>query len=163
MATAVGTNENTTKKYINILNDSYIINDVSNFAFSLKENVRNTHKLYVADNGMINAVSYRFWDNRSKLFENFIFNELQKQQYDEITFASSTGECDFVIKNGFEYQAVQVCYELTPENSKREFGGFDAIEKEIKLSKKTIITYNQERQEKDVEVVPVWKYFFGEK
>ena len=159
LATAVGTNENTAKKYINILNDSYIINDVSNFAFSLKENVRNSHKLYTADNGLINAVSYRFWDNKSKLFENFIFNELQKQQYDEITFANHAGECDFVVKKGFDYQAIQVCYELTPENSKREFGGFDAIEKEIKLSKKTIITYNQEQQEKDVEVVPVWKYF----
>ena len=160
LATAVGTNENTVKKYINILNDSYIIHDVSNFAFSLKENVRNTHKLYVADTGMINAVSYRFWDNRTKLFENFIFNELQKQQYDEITFATHTGECDFVVKKGFEYQAIQVCYELTPANSKREFGGFDTIEKDVKLSKKTIITYNQERQEKDVEVVPAWKYFF---
>jgi len=160
LATAVGTNENTTKKYINILDDSYIINDVSNFAFSLKENVRNSHKLYVADNGIINAVSYRFWNNKSKLFENFVFNELQKQQYDEITFANNNGECDFVVKKGFEYQAIQVCYELTPENSKREFGGFDAIEKEIKLSKKTIITYNQEQQEKDVEVVPAWKYFF---
>jgi len=160
LATAVGTNENTAKKYINILNDSYIINDVSNFAFSLKENVRNSHKLYVADNGIINAMSYRFWDNKAKLFENFIFNELQKRQYDEITFATHTGECDFVVKKGFEYQAIQVCYELTTENSKREFGGFDAIEKEIKLSKKTIITYNQEQQEKDVEVLPVWKYFF---
>jgi len=160
LAIAAGTNENTAKKYINILNDSYIINDISNFAFSLKENVRNSHKLYVSDNGIINAVSYRFWDNKSKLFENFVFNELQKQQYDDITFATHTGECDFVVKKGFEYQAIQVCYELTAENGKREFGGFDAIEKEIKLNKKTIITYNQEQQEKDIEVVPVWKYFF---
>ena len=93
-------------------------------------------------------------------FENFVFNELLKQQYDEITFANSKGECDFVVKKGFEYQAIQVCYELTPENNKREFGGFNAIEKEVKLDKKTIITYNQERQEKDIEVVPVWKFFF---
>jgi len=162
LATAAGTNENTAKKYINILNDSYIVSDVSNFAFSLKENVRNSHKLYVADNGIINAVSYRFWDNRTKLFENFIFNELQKQQYDEITFANSTGECDFVIKKGLDYQAIQVCYELTKENSKREFAGFNAIEKEIKLSKKTIITYNQEQLVKDVEIVPVWKSLFAD-
>ena len=111
------------------------------------------------EQSIINAVSYRFWDNKSKLLENFIFNELQKQQYDEITFATHTVECDFVVKKGFEYQAVQVCYELTPYNSKREFGGFNTVEKEIKLSKKTIITYNQEQQDKDVEVVPVWKYF----
>jgi predicted AAA+ superfamily ATPase len=163
LATAVGTNENTAKKYINMLNDSHIIQDVSNFAFSLKENVRNSHKLYVADNGIMNAVSYRFWDNKAKLFENFVFNELQKQQPDEITFANSSGECDFVIKKGVEYEAVQVCYALTPENSKREFGGFADIEKEVKLSKKTIITYNQDQQKDDIDVVPAWKYFFETK
>ena len=159
LGTAAGTNENTAKKYINILNDSYIINDVSNFAFSLKENVRNNHKLYVADNGIINAVSYRFWDNKAKLFENFVFNELQKQQFDEITFAKNNGKCDFVVKKGFDYQAIQVCYVLTPENNKREFGGFTTIENHVKVSKKTIITYNQEMQDENVMIIPAWKYF----
>jgi Predicted ATPase (AAA+ superfamily) len=159
LGTAVGTNENTAKKYINILNDSYIISNLSNFAFSLKENVRNSHKLYAADNGIINAVSYRFWDNKAKLFENFVFNELQKQQFDEITFANNNGECDFVAKKGLEYQAIQVCYELTPENNKREFGGFATIEDDVKVSKKTIITYNQEAQDDNVTIIPAWKYF----
>ena len=122
--------------------------------------MRNSHKLYVADNGIMNAVSYRFWDNKAKLFENFVFNELQKQQSDEITFANNNGECDFVVKKDFEYQAIQVCFELTSENSRREFAGFSRIEKEIQLSKKTIITYNQEQRAADVEVVPAWKYFF---
>ena len=163
LGTAVGTNENTIKKYINILNDSYIINDLSNFAFSLKENVRNSHKLYAADNGIINAVSYRFWDNKAKLFENFVFNELQKQKFDEITFANNNRECDFVVKKGLEYQAIQVCYELTQKNNKREFGGFTTIEKEVEVSKKTIITYNQELQDSDVTVIPAWKYFWENK
>ncbi|MDL2221984.1 ATP-binding protein [Parabacteroides sp. OttesenSCG-928-N08] len=160
LGTATGTNENTAKKYINILNDSHIIQDVSNFAFSLKENIRNSHKIYVADNGITNAVSYRFWDNKAKLFENFVFNELQKQKHEEITFANSNGECDFVIKNKFDYQAVQVCYELTPENKKRETGGFATIEKEVTLSKKTIITYNQSDRMNDVEIIPIWKWIF---
>ena len=163
LGTAAGTNENTVKKYINILNDSYIISDISNFAFSLKENVRNSHKLYAADNGIINAVSYRFWDNKAKLFENFVFNELQKQPFDEITFANNNGECDFVVKKGSEYQAIQVCFELTPQNNKRELGGFAAIENDITISKKTIITYNQEMQGDDVIVVPAWKYFGKER
>ena len=151
------------KKYINILNDSYIISDVFNFAFSLKENVRNSHKLYAADNGIINAVSYRFWDNKAKLFENFVFNELQKQQFDEITFANNNGECDFVVKKGLEYQAIQVCYELTHENNKREFGGFATIENDVKVSQKAIITYNQEMHENNVIIIPAWKYFWEEK
>jgi hypothetical protein len=159
---AAGTNENTAKKYINILNDSHIIQDLSNFAFSMKENVRNNHKIYVADNGITNAVSYRFWDNKAKLFESFVFNELQKQQHEEITFANSKGECDFVLKNKFEYQAIQVCYELTPENQTREIGGFTAIEKDTTLSKKTIITYNQSGKLNDVEIIPVWKWVFAQ-
>jgi predicted AAA+ superfamily ATPase len=156
---AVESNENTVKKYLNIFADCYIVSDVSNFSFSQSAVKRNIHKLYSVDNGIINAVSYRFWDNKAKLFENFVFNELQKQRHEEITFANADGECDFVIKNGFEYQAVQVCYELTPENQKRETGGFVKIEKEIKLSRKTIITYNQEQTIGDIEVTPVWKYF----
>lgn len=160
LATATGTNENTAKKYINILHDSHIISDLSNFAFSLKDNVRKSHKIYVADNGITNAVSYRFWDNKAKLFEGFVFNELQKCQYDEITFVNTNGECDFVIKDKFEYHAIQVCYELTPENTGREVGGFAIVEKEITLSSKTIITYNQTDQINDISVIPIWKWVF---
>ncbi|GHT18876.1 hypothetical protein AGMMS4957_01980 [Bacteroidia bacterium] len=53
-----------------------------------------------------------------------------------------------------------MCYELTPENSDREFAGFKNVEKDIKPSRKTIITYNQEQKSGDIEVVPAWKYFF---
>ena len=157
---ATGTNENTAKKYLNILNDSHIVQDVSNFAFSLKENVRHSHKIYVADNGITNAVSYRFWDNKAKLFENFVFNELQKQQHEEITFANGSGECDFVIKDGFDYQAIQACYELTSENQAREVAGFSCVEKEVNSTRKIIITYNQETQIGNVEVIPIWKWVF---
>jgi Predicted ATPase (AAA+ superfamily) len=157
---AAGTNENTAKKYINMLNDSRIIQDISNFAFSLKENVRNNHKIYVADNGITNAVSYRFWDNKSKLFENFVFNELQKQKHEEITFSNDNGECDFVIKDGVNYQAIQVCYEITNENRAREVGIFNKIEKETTLTRKMIITYNQEIKIGDIEVIPIWKWIY---
>jgi predicted AAA+ superfamily ATPase len=160
LGTAVGSNENTAKKYINILSDSYIIQDVSNFAFSLKENARNSHKIYVADTGLMNAFSYRFWDNKAKLFENFVFNELQKQKNEEITFVNNTGECDFLVKTGFDYKAFQVCYQLTPTNQKRECAGFSRIAGQIALSRKIILTYNQEQKIDDIEVIPAWKYFF---
>ena len=160
LGTAVGSNENTTKKYINILNDSYIVQNISNFAFSLKDNVRNSHKIYVADTGLMNAGSYRFWDNKAKLFENFVFNELQKQNSEEITFSNSDGECDFLVKNGLEYEALQICYELTPTNQERECAGFDKIAEQVKLKRKIILTYNQEQQIGDIEIIPVWKYFF---
>jgi len=73
------------------------------------------------------------------------------------------GECDFVAKKGINYQAIQVCYVLTPENSKREFGGFTTIENDVKGCEKTIITYNQEIKDDNVTVIPAWKYFYYEK
>jgi predicted AAA+ superfamily ATPase len=159
LANAVGSNENTVKKYLYILTDSYIINDVLNFSFSQKEAARNLHKIYSADNGLINALSYRFMDNKAKLLENFVFTELSKQGWDEITFGNRNGECDFVLKKDTHYQGIQVCYELTPENEEREWKGFSVVDGQINLQRKTVITYNQSRQVNDIEVIPVWKYF----
>jgi len=157
---ALDNNENTVKKYLNILADCYILSDITNFSLSQKTIVRNLHKLYSIDNGMINAVSYRFFDNVATLFENFVFNELQKQKNEEITFVNNMGECDFLVKNGFDYQAFQVCYQLTPTNQKRECAGFDKISGKINVSRKIILTYDQEQQIGDIEAIPVWKYFF---
>jgi predicted AAA+ superfamily ATPase len=157
---ALDSNENTAKKYLNILADCYILSDITNFSLSQKTTARNSHKLYSVDNGLINATSYRFFDNIATLFENFVFNELQKQKNEEITFVNNVGECDFLVKNGFEYQAFQVCYQLTPTNQKRECAGFDKIAEQIKVNRKIILTYNQEQQINDIEVIPVWKYFY---
>jgi predicted AAA+ superfamily ATPase len=160
LSKAIDSNENTVKKYLNILADCYILSDITNFSLSQKTTVRNLHKLYSIDTGLINAVSYRFFDNVATLFENFVFNELQKQKNEEITFINNVGECDFLVKNRFEYQAFQVCYQLTSTNQKRECAGFDKIDKQIKLNRKVILTYNQETQVDDIEVIPIWKYFF---
>jgi predicted AAA+ superfamily ATPase len=159
MGKATGGNENTIKKYIAILNDSYIMSDVLNFSFSLKTVVRNWHKLYAADNGLLNALSYRFSENKGKLLENFVFTELKKRGYESVTFMQKDGECDFIITEGKQYHAIQVCYQLTPENRLRECKGFAAVEKQIKLTSKHIITYNQSETLDGIEVVPVWKYF----
>jgi predicted AAA+ superfamily ATPase len=159
LANAVGSNENTIKKYLHILSDSYIIGDMINFSFSQKEAARNLHKIYSADNGLINALSYKFMNNDSKLLENFVFTELRKQGWDEITFGNRNGECDFLLKKDAGYQAIQVCYELTPENETREWKGFSVVDDQINLQRKIVITYNQSRQMGDIEVIPVWKYF----
>jgi predicted AAA+ superfamily ATPase len=156
---ALDSNENTIKKYLNILADCYVLSDITNFSLSQKTTSRSLHKLYAIDNGLINAVSVRFFDNVATLFENFVFTELQKQKLEEITFVNQAGECDFVLKNGFDYQALQVCYQLTPSNRKRELAGFEKLVGKIEVSRKVIVTYNQEEQVDDVEVVPCWKYF----
>jgi hypothetical protein len=56
-------------------------------------------------------------------------------------------------------EAVQVCHELTDQNTKREVGALQKIEKIYPVISKTIITYNQEIRINDIQVIPFWKYF----
>jgi predicted AAA+ superfamily ATPase len=132
---------------------------IPNFSFSLSESKRSLRKLYCIDNGLAGALSYRFIDNRAHLFENFVFGELKKQGAGEVTFCRNENECDFVLKKGSELHAIQVCYELTPQNQARELAGFALLERDVKLTSKTVITYNQNQALDGVEVASAWRYF----
>lgn len=156
LAKAMASNENTIKKYLYILSDSYIIGDVLNFSNSQKETLRNLHKLYSIDNGIAKALSYRFAESKGKFLENFVFSELNKIPQGEISFCVHSNECDFVFKKGKEICGIQVCYELNAENRDRELAGFTALGKSVKLNRKMILTYNQSENIGDVEVLPAW-------
>ena len=78
--------------------------------------------------------------------------ELLKNYFDSIVLK------DCVVRH--KISDIQVCYELTTTNQKREYAGFDRINEGIKLKRKIILTYNQEEQIGDIEVIPAWKYFF---
>ena len=157
LAKAMGSNENTIKKYLYVLADSYIISDILNFSNSQKEVARNLHKLYSIDNGLANALSYKFAESKGKFLENFVFSELNKIPHGEVSFCRSSNECDFIFKQGNEVCAIQVCYELNAENRDREIGGFSALGKSVKLNRKVILTYNQVEKIGDVEVLPAWQ------
>ncbi|MDO9153146.1 MAG: ATP-binding protein [Paludibacter sp.] len=157
LAKALNSNENTIKTYLEILQDSFIVEMVQNFSYSTKTNARSASKIYCADNGLITALSFRFSENRGRMFENFVFNELRKKGYDEIYFSNQDGECDFIVKKPDGFHAFQVCTEITPENKARELNGFKQIAKKIQLNSKHIVTFNQQYNEGDINIIPVWK------
>ncbi len=156
---AVKTNENTTRNYLSYAEEAYILSDICNFSFSLKEDSRPQHKFYCADNGLINAVGFRFSSQSGVLLENAVYNELVNAGYDMISFAKRNKECDFIARKNNEYHAFQVCYELTSQNKDREFSGLNVLDEELNLSSKTIITYDQEYSENGVNVIPIWQFF----
>ncbi|MDR1812051.1 MAG: DUF4143 domain-containing protein, partial [Candidatus Fibromonas sp.] len=157
LAKAMASNENTVKKYLYILSDSYIISDVLNFSSSQKETARNLHKLYSIDNGIAKALSYKFAESKGKFLENFVFSELNKIPQGEISFCKNSNECDFIFRKDGEICGIQVCYELNAENRDREISGFASLSKSVKLDKKIILTYNQSGKIEDVEILPVWE------
>ncbi len=162
LAKAIGSNENTIKSFIEYLKDSFIIEVIQNHSYSLKTTKRSKNKPYWIDNGLINAVNYRFSENKGQLLENFVFTELYKKHGKNITFFNDSFECDFIVKDDDNtLAAIQVCYELTPQNRDREIKGLKEVQKRFNIDTLTLITSNQSEKIENIDIVPAWKYFSG--
>ncbi len=159
LAKAIKSNEPTIRNYLTYADCSYIVSDITNFSFSIKEDARPQHKIYCIDNGLMNAIRFRFSTNSGALLENAVYNELINNGYSDICFAKKDKECDFIAKKGNEYHAFQVCYELNSLNQERETTGFDTVSKELELASRTIITYNQTENIGDIQVQPFGEFF----
>lgn len=157
LSKAVKSNENTVRNYLMHAAQSYVVADLTNFSFSLKEDARSQHKFYCIDNGLMNTTTFRFSPRSGTLLENSVYNELVNQGFEQISFARQKGECDFIALKNNEYHAFQVCYDLNPENESREIAGFDTPDKNLPLASKTVITYDRETQLNDVRVIPLWQ------
>ncbi|MDR2906986.1 MAG: DUF4143 domain-containing protein [Bacteroidales bacterium] len=160
LAKAVKSNEATVRSYLNCAHRSYVIADICNFAFSLKEDARPQHKVYGIDSGLINAVGFQFMDRSGMLLENAVYNELVNNEYEEIFFVRQKGECDFVARKNGQWHAFQVCHTLTAFDRDREFAGFNVLNAQnFSFASKTLITYDTNDRVDAVQVVPLWDFF----
>lgn len=161
LASVFGCSDNTIKEFIGILEKSYLLHQLNQFSFSLKKQEKGNRKIYVADNGFIYANAFQFFDPKGPLFENLVLNELQKQFGDKIFFYHDQYECDFIVQTEEGFLGIQVCFKLTEQNRVRECRGLSHADEKIHFYKKIILTFDQEEQIEDVEVIPFWKYFSG--
>jgi len=155
LAKAVGSNEHTIKAYISYLEDSYLLKEIKNFNYSLKKQLHSKKKTYIVDNSFLAQISFRFSKDYGKLFENLVFNELLKQNY-EIYFFNDKKECDFIVKKENKTVAIQVCYKLDNFNKDRELNGLNLP---FDVDEKIVITYNQNDTIDDIKIVSFWEYF----
>lgn len=156
---ALEMHENTASQYLHILESAYFINELKTFSYSIKIQTKTKKKSYCIDNGLIAASSFQFSQNLGKLFENLVYAELLKQNKGEIFFYHDQKECDFIVHGGSNL-AIQVCYEITPENRARELLGVEEAMKNLSIKQGVVITYNQEETISDnISIIPFWKYF----
>ncbi len=157
---------NTIKKFISYLEETYLVNVISKFDYSLKKRIANDKKLYVADNGFIPLLTAKTTKDRGRMLENLVLNKLDEKH--EVFYYNNKGECDFVLleKNKLVL-AVQVCWELDEKNKEREINGLSECMSELKLGKGLVLTYDQEDEfkvkGKRITVKPVWKWLLEKK
>ena len=155
---------NTIKKYIDYLEETYFINQVSKFDYSLRKQLINDKKIYVADNGFISKISIKFTKDDGWLLENLVFSELNKRG--DVFYHSGKYECDFIIvENKTVKEAVQVCWNLMQANREREINGLLEAMDMFNLKTGLILTNDQEEEietnGKRIAVKPVWKWMLS--
>lgn len=155
LAKAVGINDKSSKEYLSYLENSYLVDELKHFSYSLKEQNNSKKKIYSNDNGFL-SLSFSFSANSGKLLENLVYTELVKNGY-EIYFYNKGFECDFLAKKDGKTAAIQVCYELNDQNRKRELRGL--LKLPFEVDEKYIITYNQSETIDSIKVVRFWEHF----
>lgn len=151
--------------YIGYLEEAFLIFEIFRYDPSLKKQYVTEKKLYCIDTGMRNAVAFRFSGDRGRLLENLVLIELLRRRA-SVYFHKTTRECDFITEEkGRITGAIQVCFELVPENRERELSGLFCAMEDHGLSEGYLLTYLQEETitqgHRVVRVLPVWKWITG--
>jgi len=155
---------NTVIKYFSYLEDAYLLFSLPYFSYSLKKQTANQFKIYAIDNGLKEAISFKFSEDLGKLYENMVAIELKRRNKEFYYWKNiQHEEVDFVIKEKKVDELIQVCYSTEDTNTKnRELKALLKASKELKCNKLLVITSDYEGEEKSgnkkIRFVPLWKW-----
>lgn len=160
------TSATTIKEYLQYFENSYLFFTIPLYDYSLIKQQYANKKIYCIDNALAIYLGFNFTENKGRLLENLVFVEL-KRRNKEIYYHKEKHECDFVIKEKLKIvSAIQVCYELDPDNKEREIKGLLEAMKKHKLKQGLLLTYDDEDEikieNKKITIKPVWKWLLEE-
>ncbi|MDX8337837.1 ATP-binding protein [Draconibacterium sp. IB214405] len=148
--------------YLNYLESGLLMYYVPKFSYSLRKQLVNPRKVYVADTGFVSAATFNIAEKAGQLLENLVFLYLQSK-YTELYYFSEDAYCDFI---GFGKDqakvAVQVCVTLEQDNLEREINGLLEAMEFFDFDEGTLVTLSQTdtfiRDDKTIQVVPFYEF-----
>ena len=151
----------TIKNYLHYLSETYFLQVINKFDYSLKKQMVNDKKAYIIDNGFFNVLSTKITQDTGWLLENLVCN-VQSVNC-RLYYFSDKYECDFVVQKGNRIvSAIQVTAEINDINEKREYNGLLNALKTFNLKEGLILTNDQEStnqiDNKTIHIKPVWKW-----
>lgn len=144
LTSAVGVKSTTTiLNYFSYFEKSYLIAMVPKFDWSAKAQMLSAKKMYVIDPGLVQAGSTSFNRNVGHLLESVVFWHLRRKTKEIYYFNENNKECDFIVRfKDKTMQIVQVCWELTYENTEREVNGLLDAMRYFKTENGIIVSSN---------------------
>jgi hypothetical protein len=154
-------------EYLEYCNAVFLTQSISKYDFSEIKQSKSDKKVYIIDNGLLNAIDFGVSENRGKLLENMVATEFLKQNKNLFYFKDGT-ECDFIVqeKNHSNLSAIQVSLSLQNDTTRsREIKGLVNACNHLKIKNGTIITFDEEETIKEstctIDVIPFYKYFLS--
>lgn len=166
----------TTEKYLNYLEESFILFSLSRFSYKVKEQLSSNKKIYCIDNGFIQAKAFKLSPDLGRIYENVVACKLKKEEVEgKLRFYywknQQQEEVDFVVKEGIKIkQLIQVCFDINNlETKNREIRALIKAGKELNCSNLLIITEDTESEEKvewfgdkaTITYIPLWKWLLS--
>lgn len=156
------TSGTTIKQYFQYLENSYLTFLLPRFNYSLKSQIYSNKKVYFIDPKLSYVVGFRFSEDKGRILENMVFLHL-KRCYKELFFHKEKYKCDFIVEKGLNIaKAIQVTWQITEHNKKRELNGLVEAMNKYDLSTGLILTFDQEKtikhDNKNINLKPVWKW-----
>jgi predicted AAA+ superfamily ATPase len=159
----LGIDLDTVQDYIHFAEMAKILFEVQHFAYSLQAQTRPNRKIYCIDNGLRNAVSFRFTEDEGKLAENLVFIELLRSGKSPFYWKKKK-EVDFVVKSPENLlTAFNVSY--TDSIPERECEGLHEFKGEFgdRVKEMIILTKDTEQVNEGIIFMPLWKWLLSDK
>ncbi|MEW6328514.1 MAG: ATP-binding protein [Candidatus Micrarchaeota archaeon] len=129
------------KTYLSYLEEAFVVFQVPFFSYSLKKALEKPRKYYAYDTGLQGVLSKSFSPDLGRRLENAVAVELVRRNK-EIQYYSNKTEVDFVIKEGLNLSALNVC--ASEKIPKREKSGLEAFAREFKVE--NVLLLNGEKR-----------------
>ncbi len=148
-----------TSRYMEFLQDAYLIFTVPKYSESFKKRVIAPAKYFAIDNGLRRANSPQVQPDLGHRLENAVALHLRRNTRD-LCYAGARDlwECDFITPDA----AIQVCAELTPANLGRELRGVIEGTRLHGKRRALVVTLDQSDHLKedgvDIDVIPAWSW-----
>ncbi len=139
------------------------------FNYSVLNRQMSDKKVYCIDNGLLNAITFKFSKDDGKLFENMIAIWLWSNQNSDIFYFKGKSECDFVL---FDRDKPSYCIQAsfnisTSTTLQREIKGLTEAMDYFGIADGVVLTAEVEQQmkvnNKWIHIMPAYKTMIDNK
>lgn len=146
--------------YLEAFSTTFIMNKVYRYDIHGKNILKTLNKYYANDLGIKQIKTNNEEVNYSVALENIVYNDLIGKDYKVFIGKTKKGEIDFIASKNNKFKYIQVCYDLTDENTRmREFSAFNDIDDDNKY----IITLSkQDYSRDDVKQINIFDFLMND-